>query len=132
MFAVVILSGSDVKSKKHSDSHQKSGKRVEDITEDRRDVNDSRGKKRTRTSGHVSDLHHHDDKYHHGGGRDRDTKKVRRNEPTEAKKQSVQAASREEHWLSSNLRVKVVDRTYKNGRHYNTKVRELNVQGSLL
>ena len=27
-----------------------------------------------------------------------------------------------DHWLSSNLIVKMADRTYKKGRHYNTKV----------
>lgn len=27
-----------------------------------------------------------------------------------------------DHWLSSNLVVKMVDRAYKKGRHYNTKV----------
>ncbi len=113
-----LLSGSDIKNKKPDESHLKSGS----AAEDRRDGNDSRGEKRT--SGHLSGLHHHGDKYHHGSGRDKDSKRVCRSEPKEAKK-SVQPAEREEYWLSSNLRVKVVDRAYKNGRHYNTKVRAM-------
>lgn len=39
-----------------------------------------------------------------------------------AKKASFQP-EKKDHWLSSDLRVKMVDRSYKRGRYYNTKVR---------
>lgn len=37
-------------------------------------------------------------------------------------KKKLAQLERGDHWLSSNLIVKMADREYKKGRHYNTKV----------
>lgn len=36
---------------------------------------------------------------------------------------SEKAASRSQHWLHRDLRVRFVDKLYKGGQYYNTKVR---------
>ncbi len=43
-------------------------------------------------------------------------------ESSEEEEEEEEEGPREEQWLSSRLLVKMVDRLYKKGRYYNTKV----------
>lgn len=96
-------------------------------------VHTSRDK--NRTSGrhgdisHQDDRHHHvDDRHHHGDHRSNKVPHYRsRNSGSDAKttgasRKEPAQPEKQDHWLSSNLIVKMADRTYKKGRHYNTKV----------
>lgn len=140
---VVVSSGTDakdrrqekedtsrVKDSRHESegrSHMKSS--AQEVQRERSKYStDSRGVKRT--SDHLGD-HHRDHDHRHSSGshhtakrqHTENTSSANRGSAKETKKKSSKL-KKEDCWLSANLRVKVVDREYKNGKHYNTKVRE--------
>lgn len=83
-----------------------------------------------RTSGHHGDASRRDDRHHrgdhseapHGAQDSREVKKTTRVPQVVADPPPVKKLAQQDHWLSSNLIVKMADRMYKKGRHYNTKV----------
>ena len=103
-----------------------SSKRAKDSPHD--DVGLGSNDKRYRTSeSHASSL------YRHSGRREGDRKtrterhKDQDGERTSSKKKrskekKTEEMTRETNWLSSNLRVRIVDQKYKMGKFYNTKV----------
>ena len=75
-------------------------------------------KLRTSASGSHSDVHvRHNDGRHYHGYQSKSSKVQKSQHVVKEKK-----LDQNDYWLTSNLKVKIVDRTYKKGRHYNTKV----------
>ena len=94
------------KKAKHSDRHLEAKQR----THDRED------RYKTGREGEDSSSRHRTEEY-----RIQDSEKKKK----KLEKKKVEVISREENWLASNLRVRVVDKSM--GRLYNTKVRLLHV-----
>ena len=90
---------------------------------DRRDED----RAKDRTSSHHSkdcrnDNHHDSRKQEKTRNDDTRTKSMNSRDQQHVKTLVKKTLGRDDYWLSSNLRVKMVDRKYKRGRHYNTKV----------
>ena len=105
---------------RHDDrSHrQDNGDRRRDHNDRRHDDRDDGSwhghRARARENGQTSSLHK--SQQHEGGSL---TKKA---PSSHQQQQQQQQLDRESCWLTSNLRVKMVDRQYRKGRYYNTKV----------
>lgn len=101
--------------KLNSPNHFKSKKRKEMLEGGLEKLHD-----KLRTSGGHSDVRLNDGGHHHGyqAKEGSHSSKVHKSQHVLKGKK----LSKDNYWLTSDLRVKMVDRTYKKGRHYNTKV----------
>ena len=103
------------KKMKHSEGYSEANyekvSRTRDGNLDHRRTKREDDKDRTRTSPYRS----------HETQSDR-SKSKKKNSKEKKLEYAEKEVTRETNWLASNLRVRIVDQRYKNGRYYNTKV----------
>ena len=112
-------------------SHRESAKRkIQEVVEPppskRHHKETSSSDHELRTSSHHSDDHHYADKQQlhsgHSDGHHYGNKKQILKQSCPSRIQKLDQHKSGDYWLSSDLVVKMVDRVYKKGRYYNTKV----------